>query len=207
MIKEACVDSLENAMTAQQQGADRIELCSRLDLDGLSPDLELIDKTLSSLTIPVKVMIRPRSGNFVCLESELESMENEIDQCKVMGVTEVVFGVLNQKNEIDMKATARLAKRSLPMKVTFHKAIDHTPNILEGLEALKSIPEITSILTSGGKMTALKGQNVLKKMIQLSQDQLVIIPAGQITDQNINELHASIGATEYHGRRILGNLN
>ena len=194
-------------MAAQQHGADRIELCSRLDLDGLSPDLELIDKTLSNLTIPVKVMIRPRSGNFVYSESELESMENEIDQFKALGVTEVVFGVLNQKNEIDMKATARLAKRSSPMKVTFHKAIDHTPNILGGLETLKSIPGITSILTSGGKITALKGQNVLKEMIQLSEDQLVIIPAGQITDKNIIELHESIGASEYHGRRILGNLN
>lgn len=207
MIKEACVETLAEARAAEKLGANRIELCSHLDLDGLTPSPELIQETLSSLTIPVKVMIRPRGGNFVYSEAELKIMEDEIDQCKSMGVTEVVFGVLNEQNEIDLESTTRLAKRASPMKVTFHKAIDDTPDILAALNQLKSISEVTSILTSGGESTALEGSQVLKKMVQLSGDRLIIIPAGRITDENINEVHASIGATEYHGRRIVGELN
>ena len=207
MIKEACVETLPEALAAQRQGADRIELCSQLGLDGLTPSSKLIQETLSSLSIPAKVMIRPRGGSFVHSEEDLKTMEKEIDQCTYLGVTEVVLGVLDEKNEIDLEATARLAKRASPMKVTFHKAIDDTPNILAALEQLKSIPEVTSILTSGGEATALEGKNRLKEMIQLSGDQLTIIPAGRITDHNIDEVHASIGASEYHGRRIVGELN
>ncbi|MBT3479684.1 MAG: copper homeostasis protein CutC [Candidatus Marinimicrobia bacterium] len=207
MIKEACVETLGEALSAELNGADRIELCSRLDLDGLTPDTDLIQKTISSLSILVKAMIRPRGGNFVYTENELISMESEIDQCKLMGVTEVVLGVLNQQNKINVEATARLSKRAHPMKVTFHKAIDESPNILFELEKLKSIPEVTSVLTSGGHTTAEDGKDVLIKMIQIAKDQLTIIPAGRITNQNLQKIHESIGASEYHGRRIVGKLS
>jgi len=83
MIKEACVETLGEALSAELNGADRIELCSRLDLDGLTPDTDLIQKTISSLSILVKAMIRPRGGNFVYTENELISMESEIDQLKL----------------------------------------------------------------------------------------------------------------------------
>ena len=102
MIKEACVETLPEAIAAQRQGADRIELCSQLGLDGLTPSSKLIQETLSSLSIPAKVMIRPRGGSFVHSEEDLKTMEKEIDQCKYLGVTEVVLGVLDEKIEIDM---------------------------------------------------------------------------------------------------------
>ncbi len=207
MIKEACVESLAEAIAAEELGADRIELCSRLDLDGLTPDFDLIRETLSTLTIPVKIMIRPRGGYFVYTQEELQLMEEGIDRCKTMGVTEVVFGVLDQQNQIDIGATTRLAKRAYPMKVTFHKAIDDSPDILFALKQMKTISEVTSILTSGGMSTALEGQTILKRMVQSAGGKLTIIPAGRITDQNINEVHKSIGATEYHGRRIVGELS
>ncbi len=207
MIKEACVESLEEAVLAEQLGADRIELCSRLDLDGLTPDPDLIRQSLSTLSIPVKVMVRPRGGNFIYSEEDLESMEEKIDQCKSMDVTEVVFGVLDQDDKVDIETTARLAKRASPMKVTFHKAIDESPDIFLELEKLRSIPEVTSVLTSGGKTTALEGKEVLKKMIQAAENELTIIPAGRITDQNIKEIHGFIDAREYHGRRIVGQLD
>ena len=207
MIKEACVETLPEALAAQRQGANRIELCSQLGLDGLTPSSKLIQETLSSLSIPAKVMIRPRAGNFVYSEETLKVMGKKIDQCKSLSVTEVILGVLDEKNEIDIEGTSRLAKRASPMKVTFHKSIDYTPNILAALQQLKSIPEITSILTSGGETTALKGKNRLKEMIHLSGNQLTIIPAGRITNQNLDEVHKSIGASEYHGRRIVGRLS
>lgn len=65
LILEACVDSLPQALRAQALGAHRIELCSRLDLDGLSPSPQTILAALSQLKIGVKVMIRPRPGSFI----------------------------------------------------------------------------------------------------------------------------------------------
>ncbi len=151
-------------------------------------------------------MIRPRGGNFVYSDDELNTMEDEINQCKIMGITEIVFGVLTKDNTIDFDVTQTLAKRAVPMKVTFHKAIDEAPNILSELRKLKSIPEISSILTSGGQATAKEGAEVLKEMIQISGNDIVIIPAGKITDENIKEIHELIGANEYHGRKIVGEL-
>ncbi|MDP6339945.1 MAG: copper homeostasis protein CutC [Candidatus Marinimicrobia bacterium] len=79
LTKEVCVESLAESIFAERQGVNRIELCSRLDLDGPTPDEGLIQETLSALSIPVKVMIRPRDGNFINIEDELKLMENAID--------------------------------------------------------------------------------------------------------------------------------
>ena len=85
MIKEACVETFEEAILAEKQGANRIELCSDLANDGLTPSCELMKKTCSILKIPVMVMIRPRTGNFVYSEQEMIQMKSEIDLAKNAG--------------------------------------------------------------------------------------------------------------------------
>ena len=94
MIKEACIQSYDEALIAQKSGAHRIELCSQISLDGITPKKDLIKKIVSSIDIPIRVMIRPRLGNFDYSEDELKLMENDIAYCKRLGVDGVVFGVL-----------------------------------------------------------------------------------------------------------------
>ena len=124
MIKEACIQSYDEALIAQKSGADRIELCSQINLDGITPKKRLIKKIISSIEIPIRVMIRPRSGDFDYSEDELKLMESDIVDCKKLGVEGVVFGVLNKDTTINETATRRLVKGSFPLNVTFHKAID-----------------------------------------------------------------------------------
>ena len=164
---EACVETLEEAILAEKRGANRLEICSRLDLDGLT----------------------------------------QINIFKSIGVMEVVLGALNINNEIDIKVTNRLAKYAFPMKVTFHKAIDQTSNILSAIENIKSIPEVSSVLTSGGKSKAESGYKIIEKMIKVSENNITIIAAGSITNENLEYLHKKIGAMEYHGRKIVGRLD
>ena len=64
-IKEACVENLDQALKAEAKGADRIELCTHLDLEGLTPSRELIVEASQQLNIPLRIMIRPRGGNFL----------------------------------------------------------------------------------------------------------------------------------------------
>ena len=71
LIFEACVESLDDAIAAEKRGANRIELCSALDQDGLTPSPELTLKCVQHLTIPVMAMVRPRGGNFVYAEDEI----------------------------------------------------------------------------------------------------------------------------------------
>lgn len=205
LIKEVCVETYSEAIKAEKLGADRIELCKRLDLGGLTPQRELIEKTLS-LSIPIKVMIRPRAGNFIYNENELTIMEDEIDSCKSIGVQEIVLGLLDKKNNIDIISTSRLALRAYPMDITFHKAIDSTNNLLGELERLSSIEHISSILTSGGEGTAEEGSELISEIIKNYGSRFKIIAAGSITDKNFDNIHLKINSKEYHGRKILGEL-
>ncbi|MCG6190531.1 copper homeostasis protein CutC [Maribellus maritimus] len=207
MIKEACVETFEEAVVAEKRGANRIELCSDLANDGLTPSVELLQKACAILKIPVMVMIRPRAGNFVYSEQEIAQMKLEIDEAKKAGAAGVVLGLLNQENQIDMHSTTILAEYAQPLPVTFHKAIDVMENPVEGAKRLNIIPGITRILTSGGKPTALEGQEILQKMIEVTRGKITILVAGKVLDSNIKEIQKLTGANEFHGRRIVGELD
>ncbi len=206
ITKEACVGNLEQAMNAQKNGADRIELCARLDLGGTTPSPELIIACHKHLTIPIKVMIRPRGGNFVYSEQEIKSMLKDIEICKSLNVAEYVLGALDSQGQIDLPTMKRLSANVNDAPITFHKAIDEVSNIEKSISDLKEIPQIKSVLTSGLANTALEGRENLKKMLEYCGDQITVIVAGKVTNENINELHNYINAREYHGKKIVGNL-
>lgn len=203
MIKEACVDTLQEAILAEQKGAHQLELCADLSQDGLTPADGLIAAVLSSVQIPVKIMIRPRAGDFCYTPTEIASMKQSILAWKKKGVQGFVFGVLKADHTIDSILTSILAETAAPLSVTFHKAIDQTQDLLEAVLVLKGIPEVTHILSSGGHPTANEGKEVLKKMMELAEGHPAIIPAGKITTDNLMALHRQLNAQEYHGRRIV----
>ena len=205
-MKEACVETLEEAIKAEQQGANRIELCSDLKNDGLTPTVELMKKACSLLSIPVMVMIRPRPGNFICSESEIEQMKLSIDEAKKAHAAGVVFGLLTKNNTIDIRGTKLLAEYAKPLPVTFHKAIDELENPVEGVRDLLKINGITRILTSGGKPTAKEGNQTIREMIQAAGTKITILVAGKVTDKNIDEIQELTGAKEFHGKKIVGNI-
>ncbi len=202
-LLEACVETLEQAILAEQCGAHRIELCDRLDLGGITPSEELIRSCLKNLSIPIIVMIRPRRGDFTCTAGELEQMKNSITFCKEAGVHGVVFGILNKEGQIDMDQNRELAKHAAPLQVTFHKAIDQLNDPVGGVIQIRSIPHFTRILTSGGASTALEGQGVIRKMIEAGGNHLTMVAAGKITKENLAEVQKATGAVELHGKRIV----
>jgi len=207
MLKEVCVETLQEAVLAEKLGANRIELCSDLHLDGLTPSFELMKQACSILKIPVMVMIRPRAGNFVYAEEEISQMKSEIDLAKKAGAAGVVFGLLTSDNKIDKTNTKILAEYAHPLPVTFHKAIDEMENPVEGVSVLKEISGIKRILTSGGKPTALEGQKIIRKMVEVAGVQITILVAGKVLNTNVEEIQKLTGAKELHGRRIVGELS
>lgn len=206
MIKEACVESFEEALLAQQRGATRIELCSDLAHDGLTPSFELMQKACSELRIPVMVMARPRPGNFIFNKDEIEATKQAIDSAKQAGADGVVIGLLTPDGTIDIENTKLLAEYAQPLPVTFHKAIDELSNPVEAVRQLKTIPGIKRILTSGGKPTAMEGLETIKKMIAESEGKVTILVAGKVLDTNVDEIARLTGTNELHGRKIVGAL-
>jgi copper homeostasis protein len=206
MLLEACVESYREAHKAQQKGADRIELCSHLELDGLTPSPELVSQVCRNLTIPVMVMIRPRGGDFVYSEEEIKTMEREIEMVRSLGASGIVFGLLTSDNQIDTKNCVRLAKSAFPLPVTFHKAIDCMEDVAEGVRQLLCVEGINRILTSGGKPTAKEGAIKIREMISVAAGKLIVLVAGKVTPDNVEEICKLTGAEEFHGRRIVGEI-
>lgn len=203
IIKEACVETLEEAIQAESKGADRLELCEHLDVDGLTPGKALILQVINKVNIPVKVMIRPRAGDFVYTEDELVKMIESIRFCKSLNVSGVVYGITNKENHLAIETIEKLATEANPMEVTIHKAIDQCHDPVSEISQLLKIKNVTSVLTSGMAKTAIEGHTVIKEMMKTAGNRIKIIAAGKITKDNLSRVCELIGAHEYHGRRIV----
>ena len=202
MIKDACVESFEKALEAQNNGANRIELCENLAVGGTTPSYGTVKVCLEKLDIPIFPMIRARGGSFVYSKDEIEIMKEDIKIFKELGVKGVVLGCLTSDNKIDLELTKKLVNLAYPMEVTFHKAIDEIQNPLDYIDNLINIG-IKRILTSGGKVTALEGKDLINEMIKKSNGRLKIVVAGKVTKENLNELSNLISANEFHGKLIV----
>jgi len=206
ITKEVCVDNLDNAVKAFNKGANRIEFCSNLNEDGLTPNFNDLKEIKSLVSVPIRVMIRPHSKSFEYNDNDIAKMTGSIQFCKKENFDGVVLGCLNEHNELDIEKINYLAQIAKPLNVIVHKAIDLTNSPIESLKNLFELNIINGVLTSGGCQTAELGMSILKNMVDISPKDFEIISAGKITDQNINFLHEKIQGQYYHGRKIVGEL-
>jgi len=203
---ECCVESHSEALIAEKRGADQLELCSDLANDGLTPDTALTEKILETISIPLKVMIRHRKGDFFYDKSDISIIRNQINSMKLIGIKHVVFGSLTHLNRINLEQIKMVSEWAYPMNVTYHKAIDLSENFFEDTELLLQFKNVKSLLTSGQASTAEKGYLTLKRLLADFGKNIKIISAGRITDKNLNKIHNMIRGRYYHGRKILGEL-
>ena len=203
---ECCVESLSEALIAEKRGACQLELCSDLANDGLTPDTTLTEKTLETISIPLKVMIRHRKGDFFYDKSDMSIIRNQINSMKLIGIKHIVFGSLTHLNRINLEQIKMVSEWAYPMNVTYHKAIDLSENFFEDTELLLQFKNVKSLLTSGQASTAEKGYLMLKRLLADFGKNIKIISAGSITDKNLNKIHNMIRGRYYHGRKILGEL-
>ncbi len=203
---ECCVESLSEALIAEKRGACQLELCSDLANDGLTPDTTLTEKTLETISIPLKVMIRHRKGDFFYDKSDISIIRNQINSMKLIGIKHIVFGSLTHLNRINLEQIKMVSEWAYPMNVTYHKAIDLSENFFEDTELLLQFKNVKSLLTSGQASTAEKGYLTLKRLLADFGKNIKIISAGSITDKNLNKIHNMIRGRYYHGRKILGEL-
>jgi copper homeostasis protein len=196
MILEICSATIQSAINAETAGAHRIELCSELAIGGITPSFGMIKEGLRKVSIPIFVLIRPRSGNFTYSEDEFEIIKEDILQCKKMGCAGIVSGVLNEDNSIDVIRTKELVELSKPLPFTFHRAFDWVPNPTEALENLIEVG-VQRVLTSGQSATAEQGITMLTQLHQQANKRIVILPGGGINEANAS-LFKNAGFTEIH---------
>lgn len=202
MLREKCIGSFLEALEAQELGAERIELCDNLSEGGTTPSYGTIKMVVKKLNIPAFVIIRPRGGDFYYTPEEIEIMKEDIKICKELGVKGVVIGALNRDNTINYDAIKEMIDLAKPMSITFHKAIDELENPVTEVKKLANLG-VNRILTSGTKETALEGKNILREMIKEAGEDIIIIVAGKVTKDNLNEISNLIPTKEYHGKKIV----
>jgi copper homeostasis protein len=197
VLFEVCIDSVESALSAQQGGADRIELCADLDQGGTTPGVGAIQSVRAAVSLKMHVMIRPRAGGFCYSDAEIRDMIKDIGEAKKLGADGVVFGVLMNDGRVDSPATARLVEAARPMSVTFHRAFDDTPNLFAALSELTRLG-VDRILTSGGKPSVEAGMEALAALVRNAGSSPIILVGGGITLENVTEVVKKTGASEIH---------
>ena len=204
--KEVCVDNIKDAMRAVDLGANRIEYCSKLNEEGLTPNVEDVKYLLKNINIPIRIMIRPHSKSFNYSETDISIMLRDISTFKKIDIDGIVIGCLNKDDEIDLKKINLFIEKARPLKVIFHKAIDITSDPLKSLKNLIKYSNINGVLTSGGFKKAEDGVKLLKKMLDICPINFELIIAGKITSENINKINQKLSAKFYHGKKIVGVL-
>ena len=201
LLLEICTPSLSSALTAFHSGAHRIELCTDLTSGGLTPSYGLIRAVKAKVSIPVHVLIRPRTGGFVYNDAEMEVMKGDIDVAGQLGCEGVVVGCLNDEERVDVERTGELVEvaKRWGMGVTFHRAFDDTGGGEEELERVVSAG-CERVLTSGGCESV--GEDVaverLKKLVEVARGRVVVMPGGGVTVDNAVRVLRGCGAREIH---------
>ncbi|MCL7986479.1 copper homeostasis protein CutC [Sphingobacterium sp. lm-10] len=196
-VLEICSSSPTSAIAAQEGGACRIEFCQNLESGGLTPTHAQIELARKNLAIGIFVLIRPRSGNFIYSNLEIEEMIHDIQFCKEMGCDGVVIGALDENGKVNHPQMRELIAAAGAMPVVFHRAFDLCSNPFEALEAIIDLG-CTRILTSGLAQTAWEGRDLIRQLIEKAAGRIEIMPGSGVDEKNIQEILDYTRATSIH---------
>ncbi|RDU95123.1 copper homeostasis protein CutC [Trinickia dinghuensis] len=196
VLLEVCVDSPAGLEAAVAGGAGRIELCSALDLGGLTPSRGMIELAAQQ-AVPVHALIRPRSGGFVYSRSEVDVMLTDIEVARASGLAGVVVGAARSDGGLDLQVLRRLCEYADGLSVTLHRVFDLVPDPGQALEDAIDLG-IDRILTSGGGVTVLGGLHVISSLCRQAAGRISILPGAGVTADNVAELIETTGVSEVH---------
>ena len=194
---EVCVTHLASVLAAERAGAHRVELCSALDVGGITPSVGLIRAAVLAVRIPVHVLIRPREGDFCYTAAELDLMLDDIRACRDAGAQGVVIGALHPDGRLHLPQIAALHAAAGDLDVTCHRAFDFTPDPFAAVDQLAGLG-IRRVLSSGQAETAYAGRFRLQQFVAHAAGRLVVMPGAGITHLNIRAIAEASGAREFH---------
>ncbi len=195
-VLEICSAGLDAIAASRFPGVSRIELCASLETGGLTPSLSLMEQAISNITIPVHVMIRPRSGDFLYTDEEFNLMKTDIRHARKAGASGVVFGILKSDGTIDRERCMELKTLAEPMKITFHRAFDMTAEPFFALEEIIAIG-CETLLTSGQHQTAEDGLELIRELVKRAGSRIQIMAGSGVNAGNV-ELLFEAGVRAFH---------
>jgi len=195
---EVCANGVESCIAAQEGGADRVELCAGIPEGGTTPsygEIKVARRVLTSTRL--HVIIRPRGGDFLYTDLEVERMAADIAMCRDLGVDGVVFGCLHADGSVDVEKNRYLMTCSEGMSVTMHRAFDRAAHPEQALETVIDLG-FDRILTSGQQPKAIQGVDLLARLHRQAAGRIILMAGSGVTEQNIGDIHAATGLREFH---------
>ena len=195
---EVCANGVESCLAAQEGGADRVELCAGIPEGGTTPsygEIQVARRVLTSTRL--HVIIRPRGGDFLYSDLEVERMAADIAVCRELGVDGVVFGCLKADGSLDMDKNRYLMQCSHGMSVTLHRAFDRAADPVQALEDAIALG-FDRILTSGQQPKAMQGVELLAQLHRQAAGRIILMAGSGVTEENIRDIREATGLTEFH---------
>ncbi len=197
VLLEVPVASLNDALVAQDGGADRLELNAALFLGGLTPSLGTLIEVKAAVRLPIIVMVRPRPGGFAYDEADFKVMQRDVDVVLEHGADGIAFGILTSDGRVDGERCCRLLRRIGNKTAVFHRAFDVTPDPFEALEQLIDLG-FRRVMTSGQEQTAYNGIKRIAELMNRGQGRIEILPAGGINRFTLADVLARTGCNQVH---------
>lgn len=212
MVKlEVIATCVEDALLAEECGADRLELITAITEGGLTPSIGMIQQVVDAVYIPVNVMVRPHSRSFVYGKHDIATMSADMEAIARAGAAGMVIGALKADGDIDVALLDQLLSLAGNLDVTFHRAFDELENQAAALETLMSYPQISRVLTSGGLKPALQAVPEIRRLVDITRDRgtgslshsdpehsFHILAGHGLTIEGIEEFITTTGVTEVH---------
>jgi copper homeostasis protein len=204
---EVCVDSIAGLDIAVESGADRIELCSALDLAGLTPSRGLM-ALAAAKDLPCYVLIRPRAGDFCYGRREIDVMRGDIDSVRSMRLAGVVIGASLSDGTLDEETLRELLEHADGLPAVLHRAFDLVPDFQTALEAAIRLG-FKRVLTSGGAPEAVDGSAVIGKLVEQARDRIEVMAGAGLSPENVAQFVRATRVPAVHAscRSVVHNSN
>lgn len=194
---EVSVDSTRSAIAAKKGGADRIELCGNAIIGGTTPSPALFTHIRSLIDLPIRVLLRPRFGDFCYDEHEFDILLEEIQLFRKLGADGIVIGALTKDGTLDLPKMEAMIAKSGSMSVALHRAFDVCKDPIKTMESAILLG-CDTILTSGQADSAVHGISLLKTLQEKNQGRIEILAGAGISSDVIPKIHEETGITSFH---------
>ena len=193
---EICTFSLEDAFTAVEAGAERLEVCRDYRVGGLTPPSEWIFALKHSVNIPLVAMVRPRAGNFTYSPDEWAHMQASGLALRKAGAHALVFGGITAKGQLDVPRCKQFIQ-GVGLPCVLHRAFDELSDPTQGLEDAVSAG-FSRILTGYGSVN----RRLLQELKRQAGQRIEILPGGGIRSSNA-ATYTELGFRQLHSSAIL----
>ncbi|MFF0869547.1 copper homeostasis protein CutC [Nonomuraea sp. NPDC003560] len=176
-LLEVIALNVRDAVAAEQGGADRLEVVADMAADGLTPAPETVAAIAAECPLPQMVMLRCEA-NFTADPDVLDRLRRDAKALAQAGAAGFVFGFLDDAGAVDLAATEALIHAVSPLPWTFHRAVDHAADVQASWRAVRLLPNLATVLTSGSPQGVGAGLSTLRSRAEAGDGSIILAGGG-----------------------------